>query len=589
MLTRYLSLVTLCSGILFAQLAVFGLQTTPAAPPKPNDTSSAVNEAKSPLSIDVSSPRLLLQTFIENWNDATRKDRVRELSKIETKNQLQALLRAVRCLETDDQAEGVSLEAFRRARRVIDVLNYRGEISYDSLPEIIPGQTEFLLPTDQGNIVMNLVGGRWLFNSRWIESETVRMLQAFSSQGRTKYVAFSVRDLMPDFLQERALFLEHWQWIGIASLLLSAWLIQRIVGFFIRALAGAWTRRRAKGKQTQDAIRALSGALGYFAAAGLIALLYQYLELDSTGDKVMVITSKLIASIGLMLVAFRLADLIGARLRDAAMKTDSRLDDQLAPMLERSLKVLITIGAFLFVLDNLDVDIVSFLAGLGVVGIGVGLAAKDTFANFFGSLTVFADKPFQVGDWIVVGAVEGTVEEIGFRTTRIRTFYNSVVALPNSKLVDSAIDNMGARRWRRYVTRLGLLYSTRATEIEAFCEGIRQIVAANDRMRQDYYQVFLNDFGDSGLQVLVYVFFDVPDWTAELKARQDFMLEVIRLAEHLGVGFAYPTTSIQIDSTPERPIQLEPLQDESKLLQEVERFGPNGDLSRPGGSKTIAG
>ncbi len=588
MLTRYLSLIALCGGILIAPLTVLGNQTTPETPLNSDDKSVPSSEAKDPLSVNVSSPRFLLQTFIENWNDATQKDRIRDLSQIQSKSQRQALLRAIRCLKTDDQAESVSFEAFRRAKRVIDVLNYHGEISYDSLPEIVSGQTEFSLATDQGNIVMNLVDGKWLFNASWIEDETARMIRAFTSQGTTKYVAFSARDMVPDFLKERALFLEHWQWIGIASLLLSAWLLQRIVGFFIRAIAVAWMRRRAKGNQTQDAIRALSGALGYFAAAGIIALLYRYLELDSTGEKIMVIISKLIASVGLMLVAFRLADLIGARLRDAAMKTDSRLDDQLAPMLERSLKVLITIGAFLFVLDNLDVDIVSFLAGLGVVGIGVGLAAKDTFANFFGSLTVFADKPFQVGDWIVVGAVEGTVEEIGFRTTRIRTFYNSVVALPNSKLVDSAIDNMGARRWRRYVTRLGLLYSTRATEIEAFCEGVRQIVAANDRMRQDYYQVFLNDFGDSGLQVLVYVFFDVPDWTAELRARQDFMLEVIRLAEHLGVGFAYPTTSIQIDSTPERPLQLEPLLEENKLIQEVERFGPKGDLSRPGGSKTIA-
>ncbi|MEE8143680.1 MAG: mechanosensitive ion channel family protein, partial [Planctomycetota bacterium] len=384
---------------------------------------------------------------------------------------------------------------------------------------------------------------------------------------------------------ERALFLEHWQWLAAVVVLLLAWIVDKIAVFFTRNVVVRILRRQGSLQRTAKAAEAASRSVGLFAFAGVAALLIPFLELPPGGERFAYVLAKMIGALGAMLLAYRLADLAGARLEDAASRTESKLDDQLAPMARKCLKVLITVGAVLFVLDNLEVDILSFVAGLGVIGIGVGLAARDTFANLFGSLTVFTDKPFQVGDWVIIGGVEGTVDEIGFRSTRVRTFYNSLVSVPNSKLVDTAIDNMGARRWRRYRTILSICYDTPAEKIEAFCAGIRRIVEASSVMRQDYYMVFLNDFGPSSLDILVYVFFDVPDWGAELAARQNFMLEIIRLAEKLGVGFAFPTQTVHLESTPEKPLPGPVQQDVQELDRTASRFGKDGDLSRPRGTE----
>jgi len=397
-----------------------------------------------------------------------------------------------------------------------------------------------------------------------------------------------VRSWMPENFQEEVLFLEHWQWIGIVVLLIAAWFTHKLTvaigsGVLVRLLA-----RGEKLSRTSGELKSISRAVGWFTAAAAAYLLIPFLDLPPEGSRILIIFTKMIASVGGLLLSFRLADLAGARLEDAASTTESKLDDQLAPMVRKSLKVLVTVAAFLFILDNLDVDIVSFLAGLGVVGIGVGLAAKDTFANLFGSVTVFADRPFQVGDWVVMGGVEGTVEEIGFRCTRVRTFYNSVVSVPNSCLVDAPIDNMGARRYRRFRTMVGVRYETPAAKIEAFCAGIREIVKASDRMRQDYYMVHLNNFGASSLDILVYVFFEVPDWGAELQARQDFILEIVRLAEDLGVGFAFPSQSLYIEGTPEKPFPVQESPGTEVLQEIVTRYGSTGSRSRPRGTEEFS-
>ena len=149
------------------------------------------------------------------------------------------------------------------------------------------------------------------------------------------------------------------------------------------------------------------------------------------------------------------------------------------------------------------------VSGLGIGGLAVALAAKDTLANFFGSITIFVDRPFRMGDWIRTSAAEGTVEEVGFRSTRIRTFYNSVVSVPNSSLANSEIDNLGMREYRRLKTILNLTYDTSPEQMEAFVEGIKAIVKANSNFRQDYYEIHFHAFGAHSLDVLVYVFFSV--------------------------------------------------------------------------------
>ena len=176
------------------------------------------------------------------------------------------------------------------------------------------------------------------------------------------------------------------------------------------------------------------------------------------------------------------------------------------------------------------------------------------------------DRPFQVGDWVVIEDVEGTVTAVGMRSTRVRTFYDSLVTVPNSILVNNKVNNYGMRAYRRWTTKIGLLYETRPEQVEAFCEGVRELVREHPYMRKDYYQVFLNEFGASAIEVLVYVFWSAPDWQTELRERHRFMLDVMRVAEAVGVSFAYPTRTVYLARSPgipEVPEDLSPTQDKA--------------------------
>jgi small-conductance mechanosensitive channel len=236
----------------------------------------------------------------------------------------------------------------------------------------------------------------------------------------------------------------------------------------------------------------------------------------------------------------------------------------------------VTVVGILFVLQNLDVNVSSLIAGLGLGGLAIALAAQDTVRNLLGGVTIFADKPFEVGDWVVVDGIEGTVETVGFRSTKVRTFYNSLVSVPNGNLMDAGIDNMGQRRWRRYKTTLGIGYHTKPDQMQAFVEGLRAIIRANPGMRQDYYMVEFHGFGSISLDVLVYCFIDAPDWNEELRTRHVFNLDIMRLAERLHVDFAFPTQTVHVAEMPGQPPSLPDIPDREQLREIVDSFGPGG-------------
>jgi len=191
-------------------------------------------------------------------------------------------------------------------------------------------------------------------------------------------------------------------------------------------------------------------------------------------------------------------------------------------------------------------DIGALLAGLGIGGIAIALAAKDTVANFFGAITVLADRPFEVGDWIILGPIEGTVVDVGFRSTRVRTFYDSLITFPNALLITKHVDNLGRRKYRRFKTTLGVNYDTPPDKLESFIEGIRELLRTHPYTRRDYYHVYFHSYGDNALNILIYCFFTAPDWGTELRERQRLLMDVLRLAQKLDVRFAFPTRTLHM-------------------------------------------
>ena len=254
-----------------------------------------------------------------------------------------------------------------------------------------------------------------------------------------------------------------------------------------------------------------------------------------------------------VVIFYNLVDLIAAYFARKAEKTETTMDDQLVPLLRKLAKGLVVILGVLLVLDNFNFNISAMLAGISIGGIAIALAAQDTVKNFFGSIMIFIDRPFQVGDWIIANGHEGVVEEVGVRSTRIRSFANSVIYIPNGTLADSAINNYGLRTFRRFNTKIGLTYDTPPEKIEAFVMGLREIVRNHPTTRKDYYEVNFMEMGDSSLNVLLYTFFVVDTWSDELRGKQNLLLAIMRLAATLGVSFAFPTQTLHIENLPGAP------------------------------------
>jgi len=246
----------------------------------------------------------------------------------------------------------------------------------------------------------------------------------------------------------------------------------------------------------------------------------------------------------------RLADGIGGLWEEKAKKTESKLDDQLVPIVRRSLKVFLYIIGIVFILQNLGYSVTSLLAGLSISGLALGFASQNTIANLFGSLVIFLDKPFQIGDWIEMDNIEGTVEDVGLRTIRVRTFANSIITVPNSKFTTNAINNWSRMKKRRIKMTIGVTYSSTPGKLEELVEKIRDIIRRDENLMQDFFLVNFSGFGPSSLDIFIYCFTKSTVWAEFLQARQEFMIKIMHAVKELGLDFAFPTQTVHVGSLP---------------------------------------
>ena len=296
---------------------------------------------------------------------------------------------------------------------------------------------------------------------------------------------------------------------------------------------------------------------------------------------------KLILAYSLLLISWQFLDIleqfIALKLEQKKEQLAGSITKHLLPYSKKILKTLITIVTVLIFLQNSGFNVTSLLASLGIGGIAIALAAKETLSNFFGGFTVILDKPFSVGDWIVCNEVEGTVVDVGFRSTKVKTFYDSLLTIPNSVLSETIIDNLGKRQARRTRVTLDITYNTPPEKIEAFVEGIKNIFQSNSYIRKDYYQCYFSGYGPHSLQILLNFFLKVTDWDSELLQKQNIFLEILRLAQELEVEFAFPTQTLDVPSLPGHERKKEQKISVEELQKKAQSFGPKGSLSRPQG------
>jgi len=190
----------------------------------------------------------------------------------------------------------------------------------------------------------------------------------------------------------------------------------------------------------------------------------------------------------------------------------------------------------------------SMVTGFGIGGLAVTLSAQAVLKDIFGSIVIMWERPYRIGHSVVIGNNRGTVEAIGYRSTQLRSEDDTVVSIPNATAAAATGENFGLRSYRRTKTTLSIDDATPPERIEAFLEGVKRIIQANPCTRKDVFDVVLYEFGAAGLDVLLSYFLVVPDKRAELVERQRILLEIVRLAEALGVAFA-PTQTTWTQTT----------------------------------------
>jgi len=208
---------------------------------------------------------------------------------------------------------------------------------------------------------------------------------------------------------------------------------------------------------------------------------------------------------------------------------------------ESVLRFCIVVFGSVFIADALNLDLTTMVAGLGITGLALALAAKDSIANIFGAVTVLLDRPFRVGDWVLISGCEGEVVNISLRTTLLRTSVDTVISIPNANLTSKPIENFGKRRWRRYQPVISLDLDSDPDAVQNFTESLGELIQNDENtMKKDSSYAKVSAIAKDAIEISCNIYWDVEGGADERDARQLFLLNVARLAKENGIEFYEP-------------------------------------------------
>ena len=214
-----------------------------------------------------------------------------------------------------------------------------------------------------------------------------------------------------------------------------------------------------------------------------------------------------------------------------------------------AVKLLIALVAVLIYLDKLGINITTVLAGLGVGGIAVALALQKPMEDVFGAITLYSQQPIRVGDFCRVGTELGTIEEIGLRTTRLRTLADTLIAVPNARLANEPIDNISARSKILYRPILRLRYDTTTAQLQDILDGIRALLSAHRQILQDNHRVRFKEIADDALLVEVYAYLDTKEWTVYLELAEELNMRILEIVAQAGTSLSLPARTLHIEQS----------------------------------------
>ncbi|MDP7636416.1 MAG: mechanosensitive ion channel family protein [Phycisphaerae bacterium] len=379
------------------------------------------------------------------------------------------------------------------------------------------------------------------------------------------------------FWQIKFLGNEPWRWLVLVGVLFIGLVAGKVVSFFLVRQA---RRLEAAGRLELTAkllqciakpITLVALACAMYAAATFMNFDY-LVAVEKNGVKVTETRSldgfwlnvcKAVAVLAVGWFIYRLVDVVEHFLLRWTSRTETQLDDQLVPLIRKTLRVVVVIVASLFIAQNIfHWNIGALVAGLGLGGLAFALAARDMLANLFGSVTIFADRPFQLGDRIRVAGNDGMVEEVGFRSTRIRTLTGHQVTLPNAVVANSPVENIGRRPFIKRSLDVTVTYDTSPEKVHRAVEILREMCdARKGHFDPDFPpRVFFSEFNADSLGISVFYWFTPPDWWGFLAFNHEFNMELLRRFNEEGIEFAFPTQTLYVrqDSPLEADVRIKP-------------------------------
>tara|TARA_R110000787_G_scaffold276239_8_gene385131 strand:- start:3627 stop:5249 length:1623 start_codon:yes stop_codon:yes gene_type:complete len=507
--------------------------------------------------VDLSNPKATVYTHIYflQSNSYQPENAAKTINGLEGKKAIEAAIKIKRILD----GKGLKIDF----NRIPSDSAYKDTLGYDVQSKYI------LFPERMPLISVEKKGGNWYYSSETIQSIDVLYAEIFP------WYIEKIQEIIPGAGHKTFFSIEIWQYVTFLLLLILSGLVfiisKKIIFFLFRRILFKYTQNKLG--EINVALKKLAHPISLLIALELISKVLPSLQFGLEFNKLLFIGLNVVTIIFWIYVFLKIAEVLVSFYHRYTEKTEGKLDDQLLPIVRNFLTIVIVVVGVFRMLVQFGVDTTTILAGASIGGLAIAFASQDTVKNLIGTVMIFVDKPFHIGDWIAAGEVVGSVEEVGFRSTRIRAADTTVFQIPNSKLSELVINNSGLRLYRRYNTTLGIRYDTPPELIEAFVKGVREVIIAHPDTKSDAYNVEFNGFGDSALLILVNMYLKDLAWGSEQKSRHQIHMAIVRLAKELGVDFAFPSTTVMIEQFPEKK-SLEPVynNDGKRINEAIEKI-----------------
>jgi len=341
---------------------------------------------------------------------------------------------------------------------------------------------------------------------------------------------------------------EVWRWVTFFVAILLSLIIGRLARFLlVRASERMLSRKR---EWTAVLLKALSrpAVMLAFAVVAFLVVRAGVLVLPEVLASAFETATRVLLAVAVGYSIYSMVDVVDHQLGRVAARTQSKVDDMLVPLVGKSIRITILVLVVLQVVQAISTKpITSILAGLGVGGLAVALAGQDTIKNFFGSMVIVADKPFEIGDRIIVDGHDGPVETVGFRSTKLRTLDGHLVTVPNAEMVNKTIQNIGKRPFIKHVANIGITYDTPPDKVDEALSIVRELLKDHEGMDPEFPpRVYFNAFNDWSLNILVILWYHPPAYWDYMAFIENFNRQLLRRFNDAEISFAFPSQTVYL-------------------------------------------